>query len=115
MQALRVIINQVAVIYADDRTQPIVCTIANISGEGAGLTVLNTNAVPEIFELQVEGEPRRRRCKTAWKNPPHHLGVAFIVEGRSAVRNRVTTELQTYSPPNRLVSNGKSGSSRSIC
>jgi hypothetical protein len=50
--ARRAVSSQAALIYTGHREQPIMCTVANISGQGADLTVLNTNGIPEIFDLQ---------------------------------------------------------------
>jgi PilZ domain len=56
------------------------CTIADISEGGAGLTVVNTKIIPERFELQIKSEETRRACRVAWKKDPHNVGVQFVTE-----------------------------------
>jgi hypothetical protein len=69
--------NTAAIIYAGRDLPPIMCTVADISDGGAGLTVASTNGVPDVFELEIKGEQARRSCKVAWKSHPHRLGVSF--------------------------------------
>jgi hypothetical protein len=61
------------------------CTIADISEGGAGLTVVSTKAIPETFELQIKGEETRRACRVAWRKEPHKLGVQFVMEPSAVV------------------------------
>ena len=70
--------NKAAVIYAGPGALPIMCTVADISEGGAGLTVVSTTGIPDTFELEIKGEETRRRCRVAWKKDPHRLGVAFV-------------------------------------
>jgi hypothetical protein len=67
--------NRAAVIYAGGRP-PIMCSVADISDGGAGLTVVTINGIPDEFDLHIKGEDNRRRCKVAWKQP-NRLGVSF--------------------------------------
>jgi hypothetical protein len=69
--------NQAAIIHAGPGEPPIMCTIADISEGGAGLTVVSTTGIPDTFELELKGEEIRRPCKVAWRKDPHHLGVSF--------------------------------------
>ena len=72
--------NQAALIYPGPGEPPIMCTVADISDGGAGLTVVNTKAIPETFELQIKSEETRRGCRIAWKQDPHKLGVQFLTQ-----------------------------------
>jgi hypothetical protein len=69
--------NQSAVIHMH-ANGVIMCTVADISDGGAGITVSNTRAVPDTFELEIKGEHARRNCKVAWRKEPYHLGVSFL-------------------------------------
>jgi len=69
--------NKAALIYVGPSELPIMCTLADISEGGAGLTVVSTKGIPDFFELQIKGEQIRRACKVAWKKDPHRIGVAF--------------------------------------
>jgi len=59
----------------------IMCTVADISDGGAGLTVVDTAAIPATFELEIKGVEKPRVCTVVWKEAPHRLGVAFKPEG----------------------------------
>lgn len=69
--------NQAAVAYISPEAAPIMCTVADISEGGAGLTVVNTAIFPSRFKLEIKGENRLRNCRVAWKADPHKIGVAF--------------------------------------
>ena len=69
--------NKIAVIYARPDAPPIICSVADISESGAGLTVVSTKGIPDTFELEITGEQTRRPCKVTWKKDPHRLGVSF--------------------------------------
>jgi len=64
-------------IHTISGTSPIMCTLADISDGGAGLTVVDTKDIPDTFELEIKGEDVRRPCKVAWKVAPHRVGVEF--------------------------------------
>jgi hypothetical protein len=70
--------NKAAVIWAAGGHGPIMCTVADISDGGAGLTVITLEGIPELFHLEIKGETLRRPCKVAWKKEPNSLGVSFI-------------------------------------
>ncbi len=57
---------------------PVMCTVADISEGGAGLTFVNIASIPDQFELEIKGETKTRVCKVAWRAEPHRMGVAFI-------------------------------------
>jgi hypothetical protein len=69
--------NKAAVIYVGANDRPVMCTVADISEGGAGLTFVNINGIPERFKLEIKGEAKIRWCKVAWKKEPHRIGVAF--------------------------------------
>lgn len=69
--------NQAAVVYISPEAPPIMCTVADISDGGAGLTFVNTAIIPNRFKLEVKGEGKLRNCRIAWKAEPHRIGVAF--------------------------------------
>jgi hypothetical protein len=69
--------SKAAIIYTGPDAEPIMCTLDDISEGGAGLTVVNTKVIPDIFHLEIKGEGVRRLCKVAWKKEPHRLGVWF--------------------------------------
>jgi hypothetical protein len=54
------------------------CTVADISECGVGLTVINVGDVPDTFRLEIKGGDQARSCRVAWKKPPHRMGVAFV-------------------------------------
>jgi hypothetical protein len=59
------------------------CTVADISDGGAGLTVISVAAIPDRFKLEIKGEDKVRFCKVAWKKEPHRMGVSFEPESAS--------------------------------
>lgn len=74
--------NRAAVIYSAGHV-PIMCTVADISEGGAGLTVVSVAGIPDTFKLEIKGEGRLRSCKVAWRKEPHRMGVAFQPEAAS--------------------------------
>jgi hypothetical protein len=70
--------SKAALIYVDNDESPIMCTLADISEGGAGLTFVNTKGIPDTFQLEIKGEGIRRPCKVAWRKEPHRLGVSFV-------------------------------------
>ena len=71
--------NRAAIAHVPSRA-PIMCTVADISEGGAGLTFTNIDGLPDRFELEIKGESQIRVCKVAWRAAPHRVGVAFIAE-----------------------------------
>jgi len=69
--------SKAAIIYTGPDDPPIMCTLADISDGGAGLTVVSTKIIPDKFQLEIKGEDKRWQCKVAWKKEPHRLGVSF--------------------------------------
>src|SRR5688500_18815411 len=67
-----------ASIYVSPAARPIKCTVIDISAGGAGLSlwVGSTFGIPDIFQLEIDGDSSRRACRIAWKQP-HTLGVEF--------------------------------------
>lgn len=70
--------NRAAIAYVKRHAPPIMCTVADISEGGAGLTFVSIAFIPDQFELEIKGETRIRTCKVAWRAEPHRLGVAFL-------------------------------------
>jgi hypothetical protein len=68
--------HRAAVIHAG-YPPPIMCTVADISEAGAGLTLVDIAGIPDTFTLEIKGESKVRACKVVWKKEPHRLGVAF--------------------------------------
>lgn len=69
--------NRAAVVYISAEAPPIMCTVADISEGGAGLTFVSAAGIPNKFKLEIKGEGRLRNCRVAWKAEPHRMGVAF--------------------------------------
>lgn len=74
--------NRAAVIYVGPGAVPIMCTVADISEGGVGLTVVSVADVPDTFTLEIKGEGKRHTCRVAWRKPPHRMGVAFVTESQ---------------------------------
>jgi hypothetical protein len=55
------------------------CLVLNISSGGAGIAVESDVAVPFAFDLEIEGEPIRRRCVVVWRLE-RRLGVTFELD-----------------------------------
>jgi hypothetical protein len=72
--------NRAAIIYSAVGALPIMCTVADISDGGAGLTFVNIAGITDTFKLEIKGETKVRSCKVAWKKEPHRMGVAFDPE-----------------------------------
>jgi hypothetical protein len=70
--------NQAAVVYISAHAPPVMCTVADISEGGAGLTFVSLAGIPNTFKLEIKGEGKIRNCRVAWKAEPHRMGVAFI-------------------------------------
>ena len=58
------------------------CFVLNISLGGAGLVLDSDVPIHFSFELEIDGDPVRRRCLVAWRNDCH-LGVSFKPDCRS--------------------------------
>lgn len=69
--------NTAAVVYVWSSAPPIMCTVADISEGGAGLTFVNIAGIPDAFKLEIKGEAKVRSCTVAWRKEPHRIGVAF--------------------------------------
>lgn len=72
--------NKAAVIFIGPGAVPVMCTVADISEGGVGLTVINDADIPDTFTLEIKGEGKKRSCRVAWRRPPHRMGVAFVSE-----------------------------------
>ncbi len=72
--------NRAATAYAAPDAPPIMCTVADISEGGAGLTFVSIGGIPDTFELEIKGETKMRTCRVAWRQEPHRIGVAFEPE-----------------------------------
>lgn len=72
--------NQAAIAFIKKDGQPIMCTVADISEGGAGLTFVTIADIPDTFWLEVKGASSLRQCKVAWRAAPHRMGVQFIPE-----------------------------------
>lgn len=72
--------NTAAVVYVWTGAAPIMCTVADISEGGAGLTFVDITGLPDAFKIEIKGEAKVRSCTVAWRKPPHRIGVAFGVE-----------------------------------
>jgi hypothetical protein len=59
------------------------CFVLNISTGGAGLVLDSNAAIPLSFDLEIDGERPRRRCRVVWRNDCH-LGVSFDLDFRSS-------------------------------
>ena len=70
--------NRAAIVYAKPGGAPIMCTVADISEGGAGLTFVNIAEIPDTFELEIKGDAKMRQCKVAWRAEPHRMGVQFV-------------------------------------
>jgi hypothetical protein len=58
-------------------TSPVIhCTVHNITGEGACLSLANTYGLPATFELTFEHGRTRRFCRVIWRTS-NGLGVTF--------------------------------------
>ena len=70
--------NRAAVVHTTQHAPPIMCTVADISDGGAGLTFVSIAGIPDAFELEIKGETKMRSCTVAWRSEPHRIGVAFV-------------------------------------
>jgi hypothetical protein len=52
------------------------CTVQDITGRGACLTVADTYGMPQTFELTFEQGHTRRSCRVVWRSRDR-LGIAF--------------------------------------
>ncbi len=59
------------------------CTVQNITGGGACLTVANTYGLPDTFDLTFEHGRTRRLCRVVWRTADR-LGVTFEDGGAEA-------------------------------
>ena len=78
--------NRAAIAYVTPNAPPIMCTVADISEGGAGLTFVTIATIPDTFELEIKGESELRKCKVAWRSEPHRMGVQFIERLRPPLR-----------------------------
>jgi hypothetical protein len=69
--------NRAAMAFIKRHAPPVMCTVADISEGGAGLTFVSISVIPDTFELEIKGEAEIRNCKVAWRAGPHRMGVAF--------------------------------------
>jgi len=72
--------NRAAVICIDPGAVTVMCTVADISEGGVGLTVINVAEIPDAFSLEIKGESKKHSCRVAWRRRPHRMGVAFVSE-----------------------------------
>jgi hypothetical protein len=72
--------SRAALVRVAPNAPPIMCTVADISEGGVGLTFVNIGIVPDTFTIEIKGDTKVRGCKVAWRDEPHRLGVAFTSE-----------------------------------
>lgn len=70
--------NRAAIVHTKAHAPPVMCTVADISEGGAGLTFVSISGIPDTFQLEIKGETEVRSCTVAWRNEPHRIGVAFV-------------------------------------
>lgn len=70
--------NRAAIAFTSPKGAPVMCTVADISEGGAGLTFVHIGSIPDLFKLEIKGDPVVRTCRVAWRNEPHRLGVEFV-------------------------------------
>jgi hypothetical protein len=54
----------------------IVCSVNDLTPRGAGLSVISSFGVPQVFQLAIDGEAAARHCKVIWTDG-RRLGVSF--------------------------------------
>ena len=54
------------------------CTVRNISSHGAAIDVFDASAVPQNFDLKIDGEQLVRSCHIVWTNK-NRIGLEFTV------------------------------------
>jgi hypothetical protein len=69
-----------AKIILDHRAPVISCTVKDLNGQGACLSVASTYRLPDTFELTFEHGRSRRACRVIWRTRDK-LGVAFVPPG----------------------------------
>jgi hypothetical protein len=65
-----------AKIILGHRSPVVSCTVKNLTGHGACLSVASTYRMPDEFELTFEHGRDRRRCYVKWRTHDR-LGVSF--------------------------------------
>jgi hypothetical protein len=53
-----------------------VCSVNDLTSNGAGLSVVSSFGVPRIFLLAIDGEAAARHCKVMWADG-EKIGVSF--------------------------------------
>lgn len=61
--------------------QALDCVILNLSARGASLSLETDATIPFVFDLMIDGERRRRRCRVVWR-VERQLGISFDTEQR---------------------------------
>jgi hypothetical protein len=94
--------SRAALVRTGPHAPPIMCTVADISATGVGLTFVSIAGVPDCFVLEIKGDPTLRSCKVAWRQAPHRMGVAFVTEAEylpEAAAHLQRAGQPTFSPP----------------
>ena len=52
------------------------CSVNDLTPRGAGLSVVSSFGLPQVFQLAIDGEERARHCKVIWTDGKK-LGVSF--------------------------------------
>ena len=73
----RMLTDRAGAVYAAPGSAPVMCRVYDISEGGAGLTFVDIAEAPDVFQLQIKGEPQMRHCRVMWRKAPHRMGVAF--------------------------------------
>jgi hypothetical protein len=60
------------------------CFVLNKSTGGAGLVLDSDVLIPISFDLEIDGERLRHRCRMVWRTDCH-LGVAFDPDHRPSI------------------------------
>lgn len=61
------------------------CTVLDASATEARIAFDSFVSTPPEFSLTIHGEPRARRCETAWRSATE-IGIRFIDERAESVR-----------------------------
>ncbi len=72
----RISAHQRGVIKFGPRGQELPCTVNDLTGRGAGLSVASTFGLPQVFRLAIDGEAGSRYCRVIWTELKK-LGVLF--------------------------------------
>jgi hypothetical protein len=90
------VLKSAEIVYGEQVTS-LLCTLLDLSANGARLSFASTQQVPEHFHLSFDNGLVRRECRVVWRND-YQVGVAFAAAQAARVARSPPPRLSAKAP-----------------